>query len=83
MKSESPPASQRCWRAFCVLTQPDIRTLCSDDGCEGEGDAGDSGNDKAADDVDVATTSADRISIFDLIPHLIIDPRNEGNAQLH
>ena len=57
--------------------------LRSDDRCECEGNAGDSRNDKATDDVDVSATFADRVSHLDLITHLIIDPGIERNAQLH
>lgn len=66
-----------------VLARPVIRTLCSDDCCEGKGDAGDSRNDKAADDVNVSVFSADSVSNFDLITHLFIDPRDERNTELH
>jgi hypothetical protein len=68
---------------LCHSVSPLFEGLCSDDRCEREGDAGDSGNDEAADDVDISTTSADGVSHFDLITHLIIDPGNERNAQLH
>tara|TARA_R110002072_G_scaffold173600_2_gene328366 strand:+ start:156322 stop:156519 length:198 start_codon:yes stop_codon:yes gene_type:complete len=59
---------------FVESGEPAFSGLCSDDGCQGEGNAGDSRNDKAAENANMSTSSADRIPYFDLITHLIIDP---------
>ena len=60
-----------------------LNVLCGDDRRQHERDAGDSRNDKAADCANLFVTSTIRVSSLDLISHLVVDPRNEGNAQLH
>jgi proton glutamate symport protein len=72
---KSPPASGLTPEGlFVESTESAIPELRGNDGCQSKGNAGNSGNHKAAYNTDVSTSSANRVSSFDLITHLIIDP---------